>query len=160
MQKVCATSCAGPFSRVQVFRDAGGRAARLRFDGDLQLCSHPPRVYFDAQGTQTLGIPNEPVEAGSAQARAYAEKQAAEVKDLREAEQLGCFDASACEAGQIKGVVSAFRCRSDSDCASCACAAVNRPEFVRRGGPDGCNVDGEECTATNAVCCDGTCALH
>jgi hypothetical protein len=159
MQKVCASPCAGSFAQVQVFRDAEGRVARLRYDGDLGSCSHPPRIYFDAAGEQTLAVAERPVEAGSAEAEDLAAKQAEQVEGLREAELLGCFSPEHCKPKRSKGFRSELACRSDSDCASCACAPVNRPEYERRGGSKACNIPGEECIATNPACCAGKCVL-
>lgn len=160
MQKVCASSCAGPFARVAVFRDEAGAVAKLRFDGDLDRCSHPPRIYFDAEGNETLTVANEPVVAGSPEAEAFAAKQAAELEGLDEAETLSCFDAARCEAERIpEGMRSTFECRSDSDCLACECMPVNRGEWERRGGAERCEIAGEECVATNPACCDGRCVL-
>lgn len=160
MQKVCASECAGPFARVTVFRDQAGKAAKLRFDGDLDVCSHPPRSYHDAEGRVTLTVAEEPVEPGSPTAESIAAKQAAEIEGLEQSETLSCFDRSRCEADRIpEGMRSSFACRSDSDCVGCACAPVNRDEWTRRGGADECNIAGEECRATNPACCDGQCVL-
>ena len=154
MQKVCASPCTGGFARVAVFRDSDGQVARLRYDGDIDSCSHPPRIYFDGEGTQTLHVAMRPVEAGSDEA-----KQAEQIQGLVESETLSCFDADRCTPARSEGSRSAFACRSDSDCVGCECAPVNRAEWERRGGADACTIDGEECIATNPACCDGKCVM-
>ena len=45
------TPCGGTFGRLQLFRDNAGRLVRILARGDFRVCSHPPAVYFDAQGT-------------------------------------------------------------------------------------------------------------
>lgn len=90
IERVCTASCAGPLASVVVFRDAEGRAARIRFDGDLQVCSHPPRIYFDARGVETLTVPNRPVVPDSPEALELQAQQAAQIEGLSEAESLGC----------------------------------------------------------------------
>jgi hypothetical protein len=80
----------GRFASVTVFRDAEGRTARLVLDGDLEVCSHPPRRYFDARGEETLVIAERPIVPGSAEANQLAAAQDREVAGLREAETLRC----------------------------------------------------------------------
>ncbi len=160
MQKVCASDCSGRFASVTVFRDEAGKAVKLRFDGDHEVCSHPPRIYYDGEGRETLTVAEKPVVPGSPEAESIAAKQAAEVEGLNADEMLSCFDPSRCEADRIPdNTRSNYECRSDSDCVSCECAPVNRDEWTRRGGAETCNVPGEECRATNPACCDGRCVL-
>lgn len=149
MQKVCASDCAGPYARVAVFRDSAGGVGRLRFDGDLETCSHPPRIYFDASGEATEHIPMEPIGKGTPEEADLRDRQAKQVEGL----------AARCEPERTEGFRSEFACRSDSDCVGCACDPVDRSEWERRGGPDACNIDGEECIATNPACCAGVCVL-
>lgn len=158
LARVCDAPCVGPSGRVTVFRDAEGRVARLRVDGDLKACSHPPRRYFDAAGEETLTIAERPVAAGSPEAEGLAAAQAAEIAGLAQAEILACHDASRCEPARTEKMRSDFPCRSDSDCVECDCAPVNRPEFERRGAR-ACNIPDQECIATNPACCDGRCVL-
>lgn len=157
--KVCAAPCAGDFARIEVYRDDEGRVARLIFNGDLEDCSHPPQVYFDAAGEETATIPEEPIEPGSQRATELLAKRDAELEGLNKAETLACPDPSRCEPERTKGFHSDFPCRTDSDCLSCACAPVNRPEYERRGASQACHIDGEECIATNPACCAGKCVL-
>lgn len=158
MVKLCSTPCAGSHASVRVFRTDRGELARLRLDGDPEVCSHPPRYYFDAAGTVTATIPARPVTPGSPEAEALAAEQRAQVEGLQEAELLSCFDGARCLGDRVL-VRSIFACRSDSDCVDCDCAAVNRSEFDRRGGPAACNIPDQECSATNPACCAGQCVL-
>lgn len=159
VREICKAPCAGRFGRLTIFRDADGDVGRIRFDGDLDACSHPPRIYFDAKGTEVLAIPEEPVVAGSAEAKAFADSQAAQIAGLTQAETLGCPDPARCEPARTEGFRSEFPCRTDDDCLDCQCQPVDRVEWQRRGGADACTLPGEECTATNGACCDGRCAL-
>jgi hypothetical protein len=57
-----APPCMGPFARVDVWRTtADGSVHRLYFHGDLQSCSHPPSVWYDATGARLEAVANEPV---------------------------------------------------------------------------------------------------
>ena len=56
--KVCAGACVGKFARITVLRDAEGKVARYRFDGDFAVCSHPPRVFFDTKGDEVERFPS------------------------------------------------------------------------------------------------------
>jgi hypothetical protein len=157
--KVCKSECATERSRITVFRAADGTAKRLRFDGDLERCSHPPRLYFDAAGRETLAIPEKPVTAGSAEAERFAAQQREEVDGLVEAETLGCPEPGRCKRARVRDFVSEAPCRTDGDCLTCDCHPVNRDEWNARGGEAACTVAGKECIATNPACCDGRCAL-
>ncbi len=157
--KVCKSACATERSRITVFRATDGVAKRLRFDGDLERCSHPPRLYFDATGRETLAIPNKPVVPGSAEAERFAAQQSKEVDGLVEAETIGCPEPGRCTPTRTRDFVSDAPCRTDDDCLVCACRPVNRDEWNARGGGEACTVAGEECIATNPACCDGRCAL-
>jgi len=159
VSKICAGTCGGPFARIEVFRDAAGAVGRLLFDGDLEACSHPPRIYFDGAGAETLTIPMRPVVAGSPEAVKLAADQAAQTEGLIKAEVLPCTDPQMCEAKRTEGFVSTYACASDRDCMTCDCGPVDRPTWERRGGNEACTNPDEECTATNSVCCDGRCAL-
>ncbi len=86
---VCASPCAGPMARVRVFRDAEKKVGRLRFEGDLGTCSHPPHIYFDAAGKETLTVPERPV-TGPEDAAALAKQSAAQSEGLTLAETLRC----------------------------------------------------------------------
>lgn len=159
VRRICAAECAGPLASFVVLRDAAGEARRVRFDGDLDRCSHPPRIYFDAEGNELLAIPEEPVEPGSARQKELDAKQAAMLDGLVEAERLGCGHPELCEPSKTEGFRSELPCRADGDCMSCQCQPTSRPEWERRGGASACTGMHEECIATNAVCCDGKCML-
>lgn len=90
VEKVCNHPCAGSLAQIAVFRDAANAVGRLRFDGDLEACSHPPRIYFDADGNETFAIPFEPIVAGSPEAKALADQQDAQTRGLTESETLRC----------------------------------------------------------------------
>ena len=90
LAKICASPCAGEFARIAVFRTAAGKIGALRFDGDLQQCSHPPRVYFDADGGEIVTIPERPVERGSEEAKRFAAQQEAAAAGMTEAESVRC----------------------------------------------------------------------
>ena len=87
-ETICKEPCQGKFARSVVFRDAEGKAQRIRYDGDLEVCSHPPRIYFDVHGNTVLGIPMEPVTAEVAEE--IGRKQDAIVEGLTEAESISC----------------------------------------------------------------------
>jgi hypothetical protein len=94
VRKICKKApCAGEFARLVVLRDAAGEVGKIRFEGDLQSCSHPPWIYFDANGVEVLTIPEEPVEPGSARQQELDAKQAGAIQGLTEAEELRCPDA-------------------------------------------------------------------
>ena len=159
VSKICAGTCGGPYASLQVFRNAAGAVGRLVFDGDPEDCSHPPRIYFDRTGTPTLTIPMEPVAVGSPEEKKLAIDQAAQTEGLTEAEMLGCTDPKMCAPKRTEGFVSEYACASDRDCMTCDCGPVDRMTWERRGGNKVCTNPDEECTATNAVCCDGHCVL-
>jgi hypothetical protein len=51
--RLCSTAdCNGTFARLEVFHDAAGRLAIVRYRGDFRRCSHPPAIYFDKEGKQ------------------------------------------------------------------------------------------------------------
>jgi hypothetical protein len=96
VKKICETApCVGQFARLVVLRDADGKVGKIRFEGDLQSCSHPPWIYFDANGVEVVTIPLEPVEPGSARQQELDAKQASALQGLTEAEELSCPDARA-----------------------------------------------------------------
>jgi hypothetical protein len=67
-----------------------------------------------------------------------------------------------CTPDRHAGFVSTFACTHDSECVECDCQPVNRTELARRGGFDACRPEPparQECIATNAACCNGTCVL-
>jgi hypothetical protein len=91
VRKICnAAPCVGEFARLVVLRDADGEARKIRFEGDLQSCSHPPWIYFDANGVEVLTIPLEPVEPGSPRQQELDAMQASALQGLTEAEVLRC----------------------------------------------------------------------
>jgi hypothetical protein len=89
IEQICRSPCAGPHARVALFEDGSGTLKRARFDGDLELCSHPPRIYYDASGAETLTIPNRPVTGDEEAARLHAQQEA-QTAGLTEAETLRC----------------------------------------------------------------------
>jgi hypothetical protein len=95
IRKICKSApCVGEFARLVVLRDADGNVGKIRFEGDLQSCSHPPWIYYDAAGVEVVTIPEEPVEPGSAREQELSAKQASALQGLTEAEELRCPDAS------------------------------------------------------------------
>ena len=159
LQRACKAPCAGGLGAITVLRDEAGQVGAIRIDGDLQTCSHPPRVYLDAEGNERLTIPNRPVVPGSAEAEAFAAQQAELSEGLHEAESLSCTDPAMCEPQRTEGFRSQYRCRSQDDCTSCQCQPIDRPEWDRRGRDEACIDPDAECIATNPVCCDGRCML-
>ncbi len=89
LARVCASPCAGPMARVHVYRDAEKNIGRLRFDGDLGTCSHPPQIYFDAAGAETLTVPERPV-TGPEDAAELDAKKAPQYDGVTLAETLRC----------------------------------------------------------------------
>ncbi len=87
--KVCAGACVGKFARITVLRDAEGKVARYRFDGDFAVCSHPPRVFFDTKGDEVETIPEQPVTSDE-EAKAFAKRQEDATAGATEAETLRC----------------------------------------------------------------------
>lgn len=53
--------CAGTYSKVIVYRTPSGEPAIYLHAGDLQACSHPPYVYFDAEGNRVLNVAERPI---------------------------------------------------------------------------------------------------
>jgi len=61
-KRLCAsTLCTGSFARIELFNDAQGRLARIRFIGDFRVCSHPPVIYFDRDGMSLATFDNRPL---------------------------------------------------------------------------------------------------
>lgn len=54
-------TCAGPLSRVEVWRTADGALHRLYVHGDPTRCSHPPSHWYDARGELVDTVPMVPV---------------------------------------------------------------------------------------------------
>lgn len=53
--------CAGPFSRVEVWRTAEGAVHRLYVHGDPMSCSHPPSHWYSPAGELLESVPMVPV---------------------------------------------------------------------------------------------------
>ena len=87
---VCTGPCAGPFAVIRVWRDAAGALGRIVMQGDIQACSDPPMVYFDANGAITEQIGLEPVVPGSPEEQAFTERRVRQLEGLAEAESLSC----------------------------------------------------------------------
>jgi hypothetical protein len=85
-------SCAGPFAKLELWRDASGGLGVVFFLGDLARCSHPPGIYFDAAGAVRWTVPMRPVVRGSAEHAELERKHAAEIEGLVRAESLLCRD--------------------------------------------------------------------
>ncbi len=88
--RICAAApCTGAGARITVWRTSGGEVGRYVYDGSMS-CSHPPRVYYDSNGTEIATIASEPVVAGSEEQRAITERQRELVSGLTEAETISC----------------------------------------------------------------------
>jgi hypothetical protein len=92
LRAVCTQKpCGDEHSSVQVYRDAGGKVARLyRTYGG---CFHSPGIYFDPDGTQRDLVPEQPVVKGSPEAEALKLRHDRQVVGLTAAETLRCKDA-------------------------------------------------------------------
>lgn len=91
LSRVCSTApCAGPMSRIDVWRTRTGRVALYVHHGDISRCSHPPSVYFDALGKEVLTQAERPVAPGSADAKRFADEREAVTRDLVKAESPPC----------------------------------------------------------------------
>lgn len=89
--KICASAtCTGDFASVQIWHGDDGAVGRYVYDGDVQACSHPPRIYFDASGKETLHIGMHPVASGSDEARALSAKREAQVAGLEQSRRVSC----------------------------------------------------------------------
>jgi hypothetical protein len=89
--RICESApCSGRFARIQVWRTSSGEVGRYVYDGDIDGCSHPPRVFYDAQGEQSFAVPFEPIVPGSPEAEALRAQQEAQTEGLVEAERASC----------------------------------------------------------------------
>lgn len=158
VHSICEHPCGGDTATLTVFSDAQGKVGRIRFDGSPESCSHPPRIYYAPDGSESLAIPMEPITPGSDRAKELARDQAAQTGGLPNEELLGCPRPDACDAKRTEGFASTYPCRTDSDCRECQCEPVDRKTFDARGS-DACYLDGAECMATNPACCGGVCML-
>lgn len=88
LKQVCGATCGGPLSSIRVYRDAGGKIARLyRLYGS---CSHSPGIYFSADGTQLDLIPERPIVPGSAEAQAVAARHTLQTQGLALTDVVSC----------------------------------------------------------------------
>jgi len=62
IQKICGGTCSGKLAWVQSWQDSGGQVRVYEYQGDLTVCSHPPRIYYDAQGAELGAMPEFPVD--------------------------------------------------------------------------------------------------
>jgi hypothetical protein len=87
--RVCkAEPCGGGRSSIDLYRDGNGTLKKLyRLYGP---CSHNPGIYFDPDGTQTEIIPEQPIEPGSDEAKAFQAKHDKQVGGLTKAETVRC----------------------------------------------------------------------
>ncbi len=66
--RICATApCLGKLSTIEVWREKGGAVGRLYYSGDFRVCSHPPSVYYNAEGVELKPVANEPIVPGNRQ---------------------------------------------------------------------------------------------
>ena len=84
--------CAGTFGQLQLFRDKRGRLARVLARGDFRVCSHPPAVYYDAQG-KTLGSVDDWLRIEKDRVRAAEEFHARMTAGLQRTEVFACQEA-------------------------------------------------------------------
>ena len=143
VKKICASPCSGPHAMLVMFRRDSGELGVVRFEGDLQSCSHPPWLYFDPKGNEILAIPEEPVVPGSAEAEAFAAKQAAVVAGMKEAERFWCPDAPSCDVRRRAGPRRKAACGPDS--------GVGDVTMLRPGAP----VDTSGGTQRSSARCPG-----
>lgn len=94
IKAICAkAACAGPLSRVEVWRSDTGRVGVFAHFGDIGLCSHPPLIYFDRNGAELGGIPEQPVVKGSDEEREFTARREKMTAGLRRVETMHCRDA-------------------------------------------------------------------
>jgi hypothetical protein len=86
-----AVPCAGTFGRLQLFRDKKGRLVRVFARGDFRVCSHPPAVYYDAQG-KTLESIDDWLRIDKDRVRAAEEFHTRMTAGLQRAEVISCSD--------------------------------------------------------------------
>ena len=86
------TPCGGTFGRLQLFRDNAGRLVRILARGDFRVCSHPPAVYFDAQGTALESV-DDWLRIDKETVRAAEEFHARMTAGLKRAEVIACLEA-------------------------------------------------------------------
>jgi hypothetical protein len=90
--QICmAVPCAGTFGQLQLFRDKRGRLARILARGDFRVCSHPPAVYYDAQG-KTLESIDDWLRVDKERASAAEEFHTLMTAGLQRAEVISCSD--------------------------------------------------------------------
>ncbi len=90
--RICmAVPCAGTFGQLEHFRDKQGRLVRILARGDFRVCSHPPAVYYDAQG-KTLETIDDWLRVDEARVRAANELHARMTAGLQRAEVISCSD--------------------------------------------------------------------
>lgn len=82
--------CSGPMSTIEVWRTSKAAVGVYYHHGDIQRCSHPPSVFFDAAGKQLDAIPMQPVEPGSAEAQRFQSIRERHTRDLTLAERVDC----------------------------------------------------------------------
>ena len=82
--------CTGRMAQITLWRDKQGAVRVLEYAGDIQRCSHPPTVFYDASGKEIAAIPNKPVAVGSDEQKKFAQIRDDAVKDLRKGDSVFC----------------------------------------------------------------------
>ena len=91
VRTICSASpCTGKLARVLVWRDAKGRVGAFEVRGDIERCSHPPTLFYDAAGKQTGVIPMKPVTPGSPEAKGFLDTRAKATKGLKQVDSVRC----------------------------------------------------------------------
>jgi hypothetical protein len=64
VETICAGTCGGPLASMEVWRDAQEEIALYVYDGDINICSHPPRIWYDKNGKELAAVGSNPVGPG------------------------------------------------------------------------------------------------
>ncbi len=64
LRTICMGTCSGPFARATAWKDAAGATSLYVYDGDINRCSHPPRIYYDRFGREVGRVGSGPVPQG------------------------------------------------------------------------------------------------
>jgi hypothetical protein len=62
--KICMDSCTGPMARLTAWLEPGGAPALFVYDGDINRCSHPWRIWYDRQGKELAVVGSGPLPEG------------------------------------------------------------------------------------------------
>lgn len=63
LKKICQGTCSGKMAWVQTWNDAAGQTKAYQYQGSLDACSHPPQIFYRADGTALGSFPEFPVNA-------------------------------------------------------------------------------------------------